>query len=94
MALNGDHSFNRLNPSAGLTFNPLTAFDLQTSPKELTVYGNYAEGFRAPTPIELSCADPNAPCSLPNSFTSDPPLKPVVSKTFEAGLRGKLSDAL
>jgi iron complex outermembrane receptor protein len=92
-ALNGSHRFSRLNPSAGLTLNPLTAFDIKTPFKELTLYGNYNEGFRAPTPIELSCADPAAPCSLPNSFTSDPPLKPVVSKTFEAGLRGKLSDA-
>jgi len=93
-ALNGDHTFDRLNPSAGFTLNPLKALGLKTPLQELTAYGNYNEGFRAPTPIELSCADPNAPCSLPNSFTSDPPLKPVVSKTFEAGLRGKFSDAL
>jgi len=92
--LNGDHTFDRLNPSAGFTLNPLKALGLKTPLQELTAYGNYNEGFRAPTPIELSCADPNAPCSLPNSFTSDPPLKPVVSKTFEAGLRGKFSDAL
>jgi len=93
-ALNGDHTFDRLNPSAGFTLNPLKALGLKTPLQELAAYGNYNEGFRAPTPIELSCADPNAPCSLPNSFTSDPPLKPVVSKTFEAGLRGKFSDAL
>jgi len=93
-ALNGDHTFDRLNPSAGFTLNPLKALGLKTPLQELTFYGNYNEGFRAPTPIELSCADPNAPCSLPNSFTSDPPLKPVISKTFEAGVRGKFSDAL
>ncbi|ESS73742.1 putative TonB-dependent receptor [Methyloglobulus morosus KoM1] len=93
-ALNGNHTFDRLNPSAGFTVNPLKALDIQSPLEELTVYGNYNEGFRTPTPIELSCADPNAPCSLPNSFTSDPPLKPVVSKTFEAGVRGKFSDAL
>ncbi|MGJ0486714.1 MAG: TonB-dependent receptor [Methylomicrobium sp.] len=93
-ALNGDHTFDRLNPSAGFTLNPLKALALKTSLEELTVYGNYNEGFRAPTPIELSCADPNAPCSLPNSFTADPPLKPVISKTFEVGLRGKFSEAL
>ncbi|MEC4748062.1 TonB-dependent receptor [Methylomicrobium sp. Wu6] len=93
-ALNGDHTFDRLNPSAGFTVNPLKALDLKTPLQELTFYGNYNEGFRAPTPIELSCADPNAPCSLPNSFTADPPLKPVVSKTFEAGVRGKFNNAL
>ncbi len=92
-ALNGNHTFDRLNPSAGFTVNPLKALDIQSLLEELTVCGNYNEGFRTPTPIELSCADPNAPCSLPNSFTSDPPLKPVVSKTFEAGVRGKFSDA-
>lgn len=92
--LNGNHTFDRLNPSAGFTLNPLKALGFKTPLKELTFYGNYNEGFRAPTPIELTCADPNAPCSLPNSFTADPPLKPVVSKTFEAGLRGKFGDAL
>lgn len=93
-ALNGDHTFERLNPSAGFTINPLTALDLNTPLEEMTVYGNYNEGFRAPTPVELSCANPDAPCSLPSGYTDDPPLKPVVSKTFEAGLRGKFSDAL
>jgi iron complex outermembrane recepter protein len=92
-ALNGNHTFDRLNPSAGFTVNPLKVLGIKSPLEELTVYGNYNEGFRAPTPIELSCADPNAPCSLPNSFTSDPPLKPVVSKTFEAGVRGKFSEA-
>jgi outer membrane receptor protein involved in Fe transport len=36
----------------------------------------------------LTCADPNAPCSLPNAFSSDPDLKPVVSRTRELGARG------
>ena len=40
-------------------------------------------------PAELGCADPDAPCSLPNSLSSDPPLKQVVTDTWEAGLRGK-----
>jgi iron complex outermembrane recepter protein len=92
--LNGEHSFDRLNPSAGFTMNPLKALDIKTPLEELTIYGNYNEGFRAPTPIELSCANPDAPCTLPNGFTDDPPLKPVVSKTFEVGVRGKLSAAL
>ena len=86
--------FQRVNPAAGVTFNPLDALDLDTPLKEFTTYFNYNEGFRAPTTVELACANPNAPCSLPNGFISDPDLKPVVSHTMEAGLRGKFSQAL
>jgi outer membrane receptor protein involved in Fe transport len=82
-SLDGTHSFNRFNPAIGLTFNPS---------QSLNTYVGYNEGNRAPTAVELSCANENAPCSLPNSFAGDPPLKQVVSKTWEAGLRGKLSN--
>jgi len=47
---------------------------------------------RAPTPIELTCADPNAPCKLPNQFLADPPLNAVISKTVEAGARGRVNE--
>jgi len=80
--LNGQHTFERLNPSAGLTYQLL---------QNVNVYGNYAESARAPTPMELSCADPQAPCKLPNSFVSDPPLNQVVAKTWEGGFRGNLN---
>lgn len=93
-ALNGNNLYTRVNPSAGFTINPFDALSLKTPLKEFTTYFNYNEGFRAPTAVELSCADPEAPCTLPNSFVSDPPLKAVVSHTFEAGLRGKLNEAL
>lgn len=93
-ALNGKNVYERVNPSVGLTFNPLDAFSLKTPLKEFTTYFNYNEGFRAPTAVELSCADPNAPCSLPNSFVSDPPLQPVVSHTVEVGAHGKFNEAL
>ena len=79
--LDGRHNFTRFNPAIGLNFNPTDA---------LTFYGGYNEGMRAPTAIELTCADPNAPCKLPNNFLADPPLKKVVSKTFEFGARGKI----
>lgn len=79
-SLSGDHRYTRLNPSAGLSW--------RVSPG-LTVYGGYAEANRAPTPAELSCADENAPCSLNAFFLSDPPLHQVVSRTFEAGIKGK-----
>jgi iron complex outermembrane receptor protein len=80
-ALNGTSTFTRFNPSVGVNFNPTDT---------LTAYGSYNEGMRAPTPIELTCADPAAPCKLPNEFLSDPPLGKVVSKTIEVGARGKL----
>jgi len=81
--LDGDHSFRRFNPALGLTFNPTAG---------LTVYASYNEGMRAPTAMELTCADPAAPCKLPNSFLADPPLKKVVAKTVEFGARGKRGD--
>jgi outer membrane receptor protein involved in Fe transport len=77
--LDGEHEFGRFNPALGVNFNP--------SPN-LTAYASYNEGVRAPTAIELTCADPEAPCKLPNDFLADPPLEQVVSKTAETGARG------
>jgi outer membrane receptor protein involved in Fe transport len=54
-----------------------------------TAYVGYAEANRAPTPAELSCASPQAPCSLTNFFVGDPNLKQVVARTIELGLRGQ-----
>jgi iron complex outermembrane receptor protein len=84
-ALNGDHGFGRFNPAAGLNFSPVSS---------VTTYVSYNEGMRVPTPVELACADPSAPCSLPNAFTADPALKPVISKTWELGARGSLGKDL
>ena len=80
--LNGNHRYNRFNPAVGLNYNPN---------KSLGFYGGYNEGMRAPTPIELSCANESRPCSLPAGFNSDPDLKKVVAKTWEGGVRGKLT---
>ncbi len=82
--LNGDHNFSRFNPSGGVTYQFNQAIGL---------YGSYSESARAPTPVELSCADPAAPCNLPNAFLADPPLAQVVAKTIEGGLRGELDSA-
>jgi outer membrane receptor protein involved in Fe transport len=76
--LDGDHRFTRFNPAAGLAVVP--------SPG-LAVYANYSEANRAPTAAELSCADPDAPCRLPNAFLSDPPLEQVVTRSAELGVR-------
>ena len=76
--LSGLDRFSRLNPAAGVTYNPSGFWN---------AYAGYSEGSRGPTSIELGCADPNQPCKLPNSMAGDPPLKKVVVRTWEAGLR-------
>jgi outer membrane receptor protein involved in Fe transport len=80
-SLTGNYTYGRFNPAIGITYNPILS---------LNVYANYSQANRAPTSIELGCADPNNPCSLPNALSSDPPLSQVVTQTWEAGLRGKL----
>ena len=78
-SLTADASFARLNPAVGLTFTPT---------RSTNAYVGYSEGSRAPTSIELGCADPVQPCKLPNAMTGDPPLDQVVARTLEAGVRG------
>lgn len=78
-ALNGAHEFHRFNPVAGATY--------KITP-QVTGYAGYSESNRVPTPSELACSDPARPCLLDNFLVSDPPLKQVVGKTWEAGLRG------
>ncbi len=80
--LTGVNKYYRFNPTIGATYNLLPG---------LTLYGGYSEANRAPTAAELACADPDAPCLIESFLTSDPPLKQVVSHTFELGLRGNLA---
>ena len=82
-SLTGDHSFHRFNPAIGLAITPN---------RKLSFYASYNEASRAPTAIELGCANPDQPCKLPNAMAGDPPLDMVVSKTFEGGVRGKVAD--
>ncbi|MEE7469951.1 TonB-dependent receptor [Methylobacterium oryzae] len=77
----GTHYFNKINPVAGLTYRFFDALNL---------YGSYSESNRAPTPLELACANPDRPCLLPNSLVADPPLKQVTGRTYEVGFRGQL----
>ena len=81
--LNGDHTYKRFNPALGVNYNPTAHY---------TTYMSYSEGMRAPTPVELTCADPDAPCKLPNAFLADPPLDAVIAKTVEWGARGSRDD--
>ncbi|WP_028310100.1 TonB-dependent receptor [Derxia gummosa] len=84
-SLDAVHSFQRVNPALGLTWTPERAFG---------AYAGVTEGSRAPSAIELGCADPANPCRLPNAMAGDPPLKQVVTRTIEAGLRGQFDRSL
>ncbi len=79
--LNGNSTFSRFNPAAGLTFQ---------ASSEVNLYASYSESSRAPTPVELACADPENECRLPNAFVADPPLEQMVATTLELGVRGAL----
>lgn len=83
--LTATNVFKRFNPSAGIIYKATSLFHF---------YFDYSESSRAPTSTELGCADPDFPCSLPNALVSDPPLRQVISHTFESGVRGTVSDRL
>jgi outer membrane receptor protein involved in Fe transport len=78
-SLDSDELFGRLNPAVGVTYSPS---------RRVNAYIGYSEGSRTPTSIELGCADPLQPCKLPNAMAGDPPLQQVVTRTWEAGVRG------
>ena len=78
-SLSSDHRFKRFNPAIGLTYSPT---------KAVNTYIGYSESSRAPTAVELGCANPDQPCKLPNALAGDPPLNQVVTHTLELGVRG------
>lgn len=78
-ALSGSHRFRRANAALRV--------EVQATPAA-AAYAAYGEASRVPSPVELTCADAEAPCRLPNAFLADPPLAQVVVRTAEAGLRG------
>ncbi len=77
--LSGNHEFERFNPALGLTYR---------FTENKTFFASYSKSSRAPSPVELTCADENDPCRLPNAFLADPPLAQVVAETYEVGIRG------
>lgn len=81
--LDGDHRFGRVHPAIGIVW-PLGS--------RASAYAGANEGSRAPTAIELGCANPEHPCKLPNAMAGDPPLKAVRTRTVEAGLRGRTEE--
>ncbi|ASN02787.1 TonB-dependent receptor [Xanthomonas citri pv. malvacearum] len=70
--------YAKANPSLGLTHR------LDSG---LTLYGSVAQNSRAPTAIELGCADPAQPCRLPTGLQADPRLEQIISRTYELGAR-------
>lgn len=76
--LSGSHRFTRVNPALGFTYLLAPRFSL---------FAGISQSSRAPTPVELTCADPEDPCRLPNAFVADPPLDDVVTRTIETGIR-------
>ena len=96
--LNGDHSFSRFNPAVGFTYSLNEDMGIYASygesnrvptPLELACNESVfelARGFAIeagedPDDIELECR-------LPNAFLADPPLDDVVTRSYEAGVRG------
>ena len=78
-------SYSRINPTIGITHTPTD---------KLSVFGSYSESSRAPTSIELGCSNPDNPCLLPSAMADDPPLKQVVAKTYDFGVRGDLTESI
>ncbi len=81
-SLTGNHNYDHFNPGVGLTYKLLPGVSL---------YAGYAVSNRAPTPAELTCSNPSAPCSLANFFTGDPDLKQPVAHSIELGVRGRFT---
>ena len=80
--LNVTNTYTRFNPMVGANYKFTPGF---------SIYGGYSESNRAPTPAELGCADEDNPCLIESFLTDDPPLKQVVGRTAEIGLRGQSS---
>lgn len=76
--LTASHRYSQLNGGIGLAWRVSDQTQL---------YGGLYQSSRAPTPVELACSHPEAPCNLPNTFLADPPLDDVVSQSVELGLR-------
>jgi iron complex outermembrane receptor protein len=71
-------TFRRVNPKAGVAYNPL---------RNLGFYFSYTEGFRTPVADEFFAFAPDF-----TTFLVD--LEPVRSRNFEIGVRGKIGSWL
>jgi iron complex outermembrane receptor protein len=80
-SLTSSNRYQRFNPVIGATYKVAST---------VTAYAGFSEANRAPTPLELGCSSPTQPCMIDTFLIADPPLKQVVSRTYEAGLRGNV----
>ena len=81
--LNGLNRYMHFNPAVGATYKLLPG---------VTAYAGYATSNRAPTASEIECSDPLLPCLLPANLAGDPPtLHQVIARTYEVGLRGRIT---
>ena len=78
-SLTSSNNFNRINPVVGATY--------KITP-DISLYASYSEANRAPTPLELGCSSPTQPCQIDNFLVADPPLRQVVARTVEGGVKG------
>lgn len=79
-------SYYSLNPSLGASYSPQ---------ENINLYGNWSQGTRAPSVIELGCAYSSDPalqsagaCTLPSQLSGDPYLPQIKATTSELGARG------
>ena len=79
-SLDGTYRYDRVNPAATLDYTDAS----------FGAHVTLSQGSRAPSAIELGCADPDTPCRLPNALAGDPPLRQVVTRTIDLGARGRL----
>lgn len=101
--LNGKHNFSRFNPAVGMTYQISESANVYASysessraPTPIELACNDAIFDLA---VDLAVAAGEDPedvefeCRLPNAFLADPPLEDVVTKAFEAGVRGTVGPA-
>ncbi|MCP4300028.1 MAG: TonB-dependent receptor [Gammaproteobacteria bacterium] len=97
--LNGRHNFSRFNPALGAAYEIAENMNIYGSysvsnraptPIELACNNSIFD-----LAVAIAVAEGEDPsdvqfeCRLPNAFLADPPLNDVVTKGFEAGIRGQ-----
>ena len=98
--LNGKHNFSRFNPALGMTYQVSKNVNIYGSYSESSRAPTPIELACNDSIFDLAVAialaegeDPDTvefECRLPNAFLADPPLQKVVTKGFEAGIRGQI----
>ena len=96
--LNGEHDYFRFNPAVGLTWQATDNMNFYGSysessraPTPIELACNDSVFTRAVIAARNEGEDEDDvefECRLPNAFLADPPLEDVVTRSFEAGLRG------